>query len=375
MFTRFYDASAFIGVLAVLQANGVFVGAFPFRSTRGAGGFVTCHNLEQPATFQPTAEYLAKAEQAIENTIVFKRNHGYWKDPRELINTIGRLRRIAHHANIFNPESVLAWICTAKAIGNATKKETSKNLSASYQNCLQCYYVAFCRANGIQFKMEIQKKKPHIPLIPKTEDVYKIINSAHEKWVTPFLIMAKTAVEPMELYCTTRKQIDAEKGIISVVGTKDHDNGVYTLEPEIAQKLREYLMKNPDENPFPTPRTLGNAWRRARNQRAKELGEPELRKIQLKSLRSYAGAIFYYTHGKDTINTMHFMRHKQLQQTIHYLRGITTFTAKTDIISKAVKLGTPNTIKEIMELANNGFTKLTEADGYQIFIKTNVQIG
>jgi hypothetical protein len=40
-----------------------------------------------------------------------------------------------------------------------------------------------------------------------------------------------------------------------------------------------------------------------------------------------------------------------------------------EYISKAVQLGTPNTIKEIAELAEAGFTKFTEADGYQIFRK------
>jgi integrase len=265
---------------------------------------------------------------------------------------------------------------TAKKIDNKTKKPTDEPLSSAYINVLQCTYLAFCRANGIEFKITILKKKPHIPLIPSTENVNIIINSAKEKWLIPFQIMAETAIEEMELYMTPRNQIDIEKGIISVIGTKEHNNGVYTLNPELKERLRIYLSKNTDPiHPFPHPRSLGEAWRRIRNERAKQLNKPELKNIPLKNLRNYAGAMFYYSHGKDAICTMNFMRHKQLQQTLHYLRGVTTFSAKTNTISKAVKLGTPTTITEIMELANNGFTKLTEADGYQIFIKTNVQIG
>jgi hypothetical protein len=40
VFSRFYDASAFIRKLTVLQANSIFVGAFPFGAAAGTGGFV-----------------------------------------------------------------------------------------------------------------------------------------------------------------------------------------------------------------------------------------------------------------------------------------------------------------------------------------------
>ena len=53
---------------------------------------------------------------------------------------------------------------------------------------------------------------------------------------------------------------------------------------------------------------------------------------------------------------------------MHYIRGI-TLGGEEEYISKAVKLGTQNTIKEIMELIDTGFRKETEADGYQIFRK------
>jgi hypothetical protein len=39
-FSGFYDSSAFVGVLAVFQACGGFVGAFPFSSAAWARGFV-----------------------------------------------------------------------------------------------------------------------------------------------------------------------------------------------------------------------------------------------------------------------------------------------------------------------------------------------
>jgi len=65
------------------------------------------------------------------------------------------------------------------------------------------------------------------------------------------------------------------------------------------------------------------------------------------------------------------MGHKKLDTTQHYLRAMTVqmATQEQEWISKAVQLGTPTTLREIMELIEAGFTKATEADGFQIFRK------
>ena len=65
------------------------------------------------------------------------------------------------------------------------------------------------------------------------------------------------------------------------------------------------------------------------------------------------------------------MGHKKLDTTQHYLRAMTLqiATGEQEYMTKAIQLGTPNTIKEIIELIENGFKKETEADGYQIFKK------
>jgi len=48
-------------------------------------------------------------------------------------------------------------------------------------------------------------------------------------------------------------------------------------------------------------------------------------------------------------------------------RGIASFTAKAQYITKTVKLGQPDTIEQITQLANQGFEKYNEADGYHFF--------
>jgi integrase len=114
---------------------------------------------------------------------------------------------------------------------------------------------------------------------------------------------------------------------------------------------------------------MSDSWRTARQKAATKLSRPDLTKIPLKGLRNLSGIIVWQkTH--DPWAVMLHMGHKKLDTTQHYLSAMTAQQAtEQEYISKAVQLGTPNTIKEIMELIEAGFKKETEADGYQIFRK------
>ena len=181
--------------------------------------------------------------------------------------------------------------------------------------------------------------------------------------------MAETAVEGEELRQTPYENIDLNQGIITVIGTKGHNNGIYKLRTKTADLLRQYLAKKTSQtrHPFPKPKALGETWRRARAHASTKFGEPDLAKIKLKQLRNYAGAIFYKTKGKhDPIATMRFMRHKRIQTTLHYLQCI-NLDEPEEYKTVAIQLGTPTTQKEILEYANAGYIYLTEADGYQYY--------
>lgn len=173
--------------------------------------------------------------------------------------------------------------------------------------------------------------------------------------------MTETAIESDELHKIPRSQIDIERGIISVVGNKQHSNGTYTLTPETRNMLKIYLDQpakktniertyHKSDYPFPTRKSQGIAWIKAREKTANKLQNKDLLKIPLKNLRNYAGAVYYFSYGKDAIQTQQFMRHKNLQQTSNYLRGITGFTLKLTKIGKIV-----NTAEEAMDLILQGF--------------------
>ncbi len=159
-------------------------------------------------------------------------------------------------------------------------------------------------------------------------------------------------------------QINPEQGTISVIGVKRHDNGTYKLQDQTAEMLRQYLATHQREYPFPKVESIRESWRCARRTTAKKLCNKEILNIQMKDLRNYAGAIFYLTMGKDPIATMHFMRHKEINTTMDYLRGLTEFSANTTRVSKIA-----TTAEEAIELLNQGFKEESIFGDKHIFTK------
>jgi integrase len=311
-----------------------------------------------------------EASLAIAKTKTFLINRGCEKHFYDCVES--DLVRMAKNTDIFDTEKVNNRIATAKVMDLKTMQLTDKLWSDGYRTRIVEAYAIFCEQNNLKYTKPKYRTPAPIALIPKTEHVQAIIANSAKRIGVIFQIMSETAIEGYELQMTPRKQINAEEGIISVIGTKRHDNGTFKLKSQTAEMLRRYLATHTGEYPFPKVSNLKESWRHARKTTSEKLCNPEIMKIPLKNLRNYAGAIFYLTMGKDPIATMHYMRHKDIETTMDYLRGIQSFALKAELISKSVKLGEPDTIKNIMELAQSGFTKFTEADGYQIFTKLNI---
>jgi integrase len=340
---------------------------------------------EQPAHKFKTQEYLLAAELAIQKQVENLRINGRTKETQDKYRT--KLTQIANHTDIFDTTAVKTYIANLTRTDERNPKLNGLPISNGTKRNMIGVYAVFCRENNIQLRRAVYKYEPPTIHIPRTEDIDTIVNNASKEAFTCFKIMIETAVEPAELHNTNTTQIDTSKpnAVFDVIGTKEHDNNVYYLSTGTSDNLRAYLkfrrekhhkhnliqpmQKDPSLYPFPTQDSLNDSWVKARRQAIKkklcktkleeaDLKESELEKIELKDLRNYAGALHYLTMGKDPLETKKFMRHKQLQQTENYLRGIKDFALTSKKIGKTV-----STPEEAMELILTGFTE--EAVFYQ----------
>jgi integrase len=227
-------------------------------------------------------------------------------------------------------------------------------------------YKRYCDVNSIQWNKPYYKVVEITPLIPSTQNVQAIINNASIDYVTIFTLEAEIGCSPEELHRIKLKDIDQERGALSVTGVKGHASKNYPLKKQTATMLREYVARHQKEHLFPKAHTQSQMWQKFRERAARKLSNPELRKIQLRNLRNYSGEQFYKNLPvRDPIALMQHFRHKKLETTMHYIRAIVLDYEEDDQwISR-----TSTTIEEDAKLIENGFQYITERNGIKLYRK------
>jgi len=252
---------------------------------------------------QPPVRYQEQINKTIERAKLEN------KRPNTINNFNHKLRQLTKVSDLMNPEDVKHAISYSK-LSNATK--TTFALA----------YEWFCKTNGLKWEKPKYKWHLGIPIIPTTNQVNKIISASTIRYATIYNLMTATAVEGEELHETHRNQFDQTQNILQIKGLKQHGDNNYKLKPPIAEMLRQYLAKNPEDYPFPRAKSMGEMWRRARTKASKLHNDPELLKIPMKNLRNYSGAQIYFKSANSPIAVMRHLRHKKLETTMHYLQAI-----------------------------------------------------
>jgi integrase len=299
-----------------------------------------------------------KTEENIINILIKLKGNG---KSEGTIKTISyKLKQLARNCDLNNPDKVKQYIA------NAINQKTKKPLSNATKHKFTVAYDHYCKFIGIQWTKPTYKIAETTPLIPTTENVNAIINHASKKYITIFTILKETGFAPKELADTTRKDIDTEQGIIRVRGVKGHGSGTYKLKPHTAEMLRTYIHKHPKEHPFPNPHAMSQIWVDTRRRASKKLCKPELERIELRNLRNYSASTYYKSLPiRDPIALMRHLRHKKLENTMHYIRAIDIdYTIDENYICR-----TSTTIEEDAKLIENGFQYITERNGTKLFKK------
>jgi len=295
-----------------------------------------------------------KKEESIINTLIALRGDGLNENTLKHINW--KLRELIRNTDITNPEAVKQYIATAK------NQKTGEPVASETRNKFAYAYDKYCGVNQIQWKKPFYKVEEKTPLIPTTENVNAILNTATTRYAIIFKILAETGAEGHELENVSQSDIDAEQGLISIRGCKGHASGTYKLKTQTAEMLRVYLHKNPQEHPFPHSTVMGEVWRQTKRRATKKLCNPALMKIPLKNLRNYSGAQLYYK-TLDPIAVMRHLRHKKLETTMHYIRGISIggeeeYTCKT-----------ASNVQEAQQLIEQGFQYVQQIDNISLYRK------
>jgi integrase len=217
-----------------------------------------------------------------------------------------RLRYLGKHVNLDDPEAVKGYIASRSDWSN------------SYKQGVAYAYNSYAKANGLEWTLPHFRIEDKLPRIPTEEKINQVIVRARGKYVLIFSILRDTGMRPIELERTRTRDIDLERGTITVRTAKGGAGRVVQVRKQTLALLNEYLGRHNfklDNQPFPKRRKMTGRWVRLRNTVSAKLMDPTFRTIRLYDLRHFAATMAYHK-TRDILYTQKMLGHRNLKSTL-----------------------------------------------------------
>jgi integrase len=204
-------------------------------------------------------------------------------------------------------------------------------------------------------------------VVPTEERIDKIISRCSLKDITIFQI-SKHGLRPDEVSKITLRDIDLQRGLLSVRTSKLGAERTIKLKETAIMNLRTYIQrKNLTElnvRLFPKPDKLRQKWNRYRKRAYLNFRDQELLKIRLYDLRHWF-ATTEYIKTRDLLHVKYLLGHRYIESTMVYVH-----LAQGQInTSEDYSCKTAKSIEEATALIEAGFEYITEMDGVKLFRK------
>jgi len=304
--------------------------------------------LDHGPKFQYHGSSESSIKERIVNTLISLRRRGLAKSTLEHISFM--LRYLAKHCDLDSPESVKEFIA-------------NKDVDNSYKNQLVKIYNYYAQINGIEWDKPKYREERRLPKVPTKEQLEKIVASCGKYFATILRILMETGVMPSELSRVRMKDIDLERGIVTVRGYKGHSSRVFKLSSQTVAMLKVYLAKRGNrEYPFPTSDWICKYYRKMRNRLAEKLHDPSIKTIRLYDFRHYFATMLYYK-TKDILLVKEKLGHKKIETTLIYTQ-LVNFNDDEEFHSAVAK-----TLREAQELIETGWEYVTTFNDVMLFRK------
>jgi len=171
-------------------------------------------------------------------------------------------------------------------------------------------------------------------------------------------------MRPIELERTKVRDLDLDRGIISVRTAKGGLGRSLQVKAQTLAMLKEYLGKHNfglNDNPFPKRKKMTGRWVRLRNTVAEKLKDAGFRAIRLYDLRHFFGTMTYHK-TRDILYTQRMLGHRSLKNTMRYVQLI-------DFEDDEFTCVVTKNLQEACQFIEAGFEYVTEIDGARLFRK------
>jgi integrase len=263
-----------------------------------------------------------------------------------------KLKVLSKIADLNNPERVREVVALKKC-------------SVAFKEALVNAYDHYVKVHGLVWTKPFYARQRALPYIASAEQINQIISRASRRYALVFSVLRDTGLRPVELYSLALRNVDLEKGVITPRAAKAGNPRALVLKPSTLAMLNEYVHKQSfglDEQLFPSPSATRHAWERYRNDVAKKLHQPELRKIRLYDLRHFFATMLYH-RTKDILYVKEQLGHRRIENTLIYTHLVNW--GSDEYVCKVAK-----TAEEAKALVEQSFDYvLTSPDGCMLFRK------
>ena len=259
-------------------------------------------------------------------------------------------------ADLRDPESVRATLAEKTWVGR------SKNNAADT-------YTIFLRMLGKSWEKPHYQEISKLPFVPTEGEIDVLIAGSGWKTSTFLQIMKETAMRPGEVKSATWDDIDFVSKTIRVTPEKGSNPRIFHLSDNLLKMLLNVQKRNQlkDANRIFTQRLahIRRYYERVRKRQAFKLQNPRLKKIMMKTFRTWKATMLYH-ETKDPWYVMEFLGHKNLQHTRKYvILESALFRGQNDsFVCKVAK-----TVEEGVELVELGFEYINEINGNHLYRK------
>jgi integrase len=242
------------------------------------------------------------------------------------------------------------------------------NWGNAYKNRVLYAYQDWLRFHGFEYKFKpyyVNSKLPYVPLEKDIDQlIYGFAGSKAKRYAAMLQLAKETGWRPVEIFRLTPADFDLERQIVTL---NDPAKRSEPRQVKMSDKLVAMMKPLLADTPFNArvwsskPKKIRRTFTEVRNRIADKLGNPNLRKITLKTFRHFKGTMTYYK-TKDIVYTQRVLGHKNIKNTLVYIH-LVNFESDEYIAKVATNL------EEACQLIEAGFEYVTEMEEAKIFRK------
>ncbi len=261
-----------------------------------------------------------------------------------MIHRVKALKSLAKHVNIWDSDAVEKHINEAEWT-NGRKEHVA------------LAYPTGVRAMDSCIRQGSTPDRSKYPYVPTEKEIDQLIGGFFDSKYGPFLqLLKETAFRPIEACRLRPTDFDLERRIVTLnAPAKNSKPRQMRLSPKLINMINPLICNiQPSSRIWRTgTKNIYETFRRLRDRIAKRMGNPNLKRITLRTFRHWKATMEYH-RTKDILYVKELLGHKNIKNTLVYTH-LVGFEEEDAFIVKVA-----SSIEEFAELHESGFEYVSD---------------